>query len=197
MVSSSAEIKMSLSSLDSTLDEISQQNRDLRTLLADIPNKIEKLETTVSDATKQMTSAKPEKSTGTTAQGLSGRFIDRFIAASPLAGNLLSYAAVLAYRENKILSISEFADASESPKIVSYLNGFLTCMHSMDILDFKQVEGSPRTYRINRINSTLSSNIKDYFTSYVSETLSVEEAASWLSRLKAVEALFLQPKQDS
>jgi len=184
-------IESSLETLKRTLENITEQNSELRTALALIPEKIEKLELSVTDATRNMTRPKPDSSTFRTQNStLPSGAIQKFMSRSPLSCNILTYAACLAKNSKKHLDIREFSIATGMPKSAAYFNGFLVSMHSIGLINLVQIEDLSRTYEIKNVEAQLEDRIKTYFTEYISEHLEAQEIDEWEQRLLAVEGIF-------
>ncbi len=184
-------IESSLETLKRTLENITEQNSELRTALALIPEKIEKLELSVTDATRSMTRPKPDSSTFRAQDSaLPSGAIQKFMSRSPLSCNILTHAACLAKNSKKQLDIREFSIAIGMPKSAAYFNGFIVSMHSIGLINLIQIEDLSRTYEIKSVESQLEDRIKPYFNDYISERLEAQEIDEWKQRLLAVEGIF-------
>lgn len=186
----SANLSTSLTSLDETLHAISSQNEVLKTLVGNLPTRIDQLESKFVDVAKTM-GEKPQKYEN---PGLSNdipkQVIQRFLTRSSLSQNLLAYACVLAVASKKNLVIADFCKAVEFNTPSSY-NGFLSCMFALQLCSRKLVSDQDKTYQILSAHSELTNECKKYFVSYIATDIDEPaQKSAWQKRLENVEALF-------
>lgn len=190
MEGASSKIDDALETLDRTLSLIAEQNSELRSALAEIPSRIDKLEISVNDATKALSSPKPDLSNQNTADSaLPNGAIDKFMSRSPLGCNLLSYAACLAAKQEKIVSIKEFCAAIETENL-AYFSGYLVSMHSIGIIQVEVLKGKSREYKIKWANDHLNNKILPYFNKYLASNIKEPELSKWKERISLIEEMF-------
>lgn len=185
----SAKLSGSLVSFEETLRALSEQNETLRSLVSNLPTRIEQLETRVGDVAKALGEKPQQPAPAAASTEVPTIVVNTFLDRSTLGQNLFTYACVLAVEKRRRLSIPAFCTASEL-KIPSTLVGFLTCMHATQLCFRRPVDGEERTFSIASIHPQLVSRAKTYFVEYVAEHYSDDEQETWMRRLAAVEALF-------
>lgn len=186
----SVTLSTSLTSLDETLHAISSQNETLKMLVANLPTRIDQLESKFVDVAKAI-GEKPQKSEPPLASGdIPKQVIQRFLARSSLSQDLLAYACVRAALSKKDLAIADFCKAVEFDT-PSHYNGFLSCMSAMQLCSRKSVEGQDKTYKISTVHPDLESESRSYFLSYIErEITDPAQKSSWQKRFENIEALF-------
>lgn len=188
----SLKLSGSLTELSTTLQRLSEQNDALNGLVSILPTRLEQLETKFGDVAKAV-GEKPQSSPAMqTPEEVAPAIVERFLGRASLDQNLLSYACVLAAASNKELSIMLFCKAVGVDSPFSY-NGFLSCMHSVQLCFRKLVSGQNKVYTITQVNPALATRNKPYFVAYVEQNYTgrPDEKSIWLSKLAAVEALFV------
>lgn len=188
---SSAILTASISKLEITLSEISNQNKTLNSLLGGIPTRFDQLESKVEDVAKVLGEKPLQPNTATTPSDISPDAITAFLARSALSQNLLAYACVLASTKNEKLAIFIFCKAVgfETP---SLYQGYLSCMHAMQLCTRKAIEGQERTFSITAVHPELIVKTRSYFIKYLNDNFPDKpmEKMVWLTKLDAVEAMF-------
>ena len=188
----SATLTTSLGSLHETINALSVQNETLKGLVSSLPTRIDQLETKFEDVAKAIGEKPQHSQSPVSSADLSNRAINRFLARATLNQNLLAHACVLAASEKKPLSITEFTEAIEwdAP---NQLQGFLSCMHAMQLCSRKSIEGQEKTYTLSAVHPELQAISRTYYMSYVTETYANadDDREKWLAKLIKVEALFL------
>jgi hypothetical protein len=164
--SASTTIGSNLSTLSETLSAIQQHTEFLRGSLGDLPSRLEKMETKLIDATKSLGTKPSQQLTSAGTNSIDPALVQSFLATSSLAANSLSYACVLAHTTGKNLVISDFCKAIDS-KLENYLNGFLACMDSVQLVDTLPIDGSERTYKIAAVHPALTQTARDYFIGFI------------------------------
>jgi hypothetical protein len=117
--------------------------------------------------------------------------VERFLELSPVTGDLLSIACVLAFKSKKPLVMADFTKAIDE-KIDVYLSGFLAAMHAAQMIDRDVVSGSTRTYTINSVHPALETRGRPYLLEYLERAYKSKPALrdKWLEKLQRVEAIF-------
>jgi len=187
----SSKLSSSLTDLSITLEQISSQNDALKGLISVLPTRMEQLETKFGDVAKAVGEKPQPAQPAQATEAVAPAIVERFLARSSLYQNLLSHACVLAASSKKPLSIPLFCKAVENEAPSNY-NGFLTCMHAVQLCFRRQIDGQDKVYTISHANPTLTARTKPYFVSYLDQTYSDRptEKELWLNKLTAVEKLF-------
>lgn len=187
----SATLTTSMASLHETLSSLATQNETLRGLVSSLPTQIDQLDTKVGDFAKAIGEKPQQNSPAVTSTDLSPRAVDLFLARSTLSQNLLAHACVLAVSSGKNLSILQFAAAVDwdAP---NQQQGFLACMHSIQLCSRKVVEDQNKTYKIINVHPDLLAKSRSYYVRYIDENYSADSEGykQWMERLAKVEGLF-------
>jgi hypothetical protein len=185
-------LNTSLASLNETLNALSTQNETLKTLVSSLPTRIDQLETKVGDVAKAMGEKPMQAQAPVNPTDLSARAVDLFLSRATLNQNLLTYACVLAETSKKPLSIDEFV------KIIGWngpnqLQGFLHCMHAIQLCARKTVELQEKTYIISAVHPELKTRARPYYAGYIATTYSddLEEQQKWMDKLAKLESLYV------
>lgn len=188
----SANLSGSLSDLNITLSSISTQNEALQSIISNLPTRIEQLETKVGDFAKVLEEKPNQTQTIESQIDITQKSIDRFLDRSSLSQNLLTYALVLAANKNKPFSIPELCETIDL-NLPSTFNGFLSCMHAMQLCTRKPVKDKEKVFIISNIHPALSSKTNGYFRDYVNRTYSDRptDLEAWMTKLEKVESLYL------
>lgn len=184
-------VTASLASLDDTLRAIAGQNQTLQELVGTLPTRIDQLESKVGDVAKALGEKPAQTQTAPSPNDISASAVEKFLARATLAQNLLAFACISAAKSTKPLSIEKFCQAIEL-NAPSNLNGFLNCMHAIQLMNRKSVEGQDKVYLVTTVHPELDRQTRGYFTEYVERTYADKhtERTSWLAKLARVEALF-------
>lgn len=191
LTEASNDVHGALSTLDTTLKAISEQNEKLQTLVSHLPTRMDQLETKMGDVAKALGEKPSQPRSAATAADISTRVVDRFLARPSLSYNLVTYAFVLAARTKKPISMESLAKAVELNQ-PSTMNGFLLAMNAMQLLSRSSAEGQDRTYNVIAIHPDLDAKTKPYIDQYIEKNYvnKPAEKADWLRRLSNIEELF-------
>lgn len=191
--SASSSIGANLSSLSATLAEIRTHTEFLHGSLGDLPSRLNQLEIKVMDATKSL-GAKPNQAAVSAGnKSIDPAIAQAFLATSSLAANALTYACVLANRTGKKLVLSDFCTAIDS-KIENYLNGFLDCMDSVNLVETKEDKTAKRTYTVEKVHDSLSHTTRDYVMDFIDRHYKISSPSvyeRWKTAIENVDKLFL------
>lgn len=186
----SQEAAATVSSLKETLGAISRQNETLQGLVSALPTRIDQLETKVGDVAKALGEKPPPAQPAAATSDISSRAVEHFLARATLSQNLLTYACALAASSKKQLDIHAFGKAVgyEAP---SNFNGFLNCMHSIELIDRKAVAGQDKVYVVSAVHPEVKRQTKSYLTDYIERAYADKpmEQLSWRGKMEAVEVL--------
>lgn len=191
MRDASATLTTSMASLNETLVLLSTQNETLKGLVSSLPTQIDQLDTKVDEVAKAIGEKPQQNQLAVTPTDISVRAIERFLARSSLSHNLLAHACVVAASKRKPLSIADFGTAVNW-NAPNQQQGFLSCMHSIQLCSRKLVEDQTKTFMIVNVHPSLQAESRTYYLSYVNENYSngSDEHQDWLGKLAKVEALF-------
>lgn len=185
----SGDVTAAVDSLDGTLQAIADQNKTLQELVAQLPTRLDQLESKVVEAIGEKP-AQPQ--IAVSASDVTSNAIERFLGRPSLSYNLLTYACVLAGSKGKPLSINAICKALslEQP---STMNGFVMCMNAIQLLSRKSVDGQSKVYSISAVHPDLNKRTKDYILGYIEQAYSEKpkEKDEWLKKLQSIEALFV------
>jgi hypothetical protein len=186
----SDDVGSNLATLTGTLGAIKTQTDALHTAIAGLPPRLDQLETKVLDATKTL-GEKHVPLPATASAGVDASVAKRFLETSPLSANLMTYACVLAKQKGANLSIPLVCSAIET-KLESYMNGFLACMDSAQLVSAKYIPESERNFQIKMVHPTLQETTKTYIEGFLTRVYKDKPDIlnTWLIRLKNVEALY-------
>lgn len=187
----SEEVKASLVTLDATLREISNQNNALRSLVADLPERIDQLESKVGDVAKALGEKPQQPNTVASNVDISTKAVERFLARPSLSYNIVTYAFVLAARSNKPISMQELSTAIELNQ-PSNMTGFLLGMHAAQLLSRTFVEGEKGVFNITAVHQDLITGTKKYIDDFIARAYAEkpQEMEKWARKLGNVEAMF-------
>lgn len=189
----SKDVHGALSTLDSTLKSISDQNEKLQTLVAHLPTRIDQLESKMGDVAKAL-GEKPERpQAAASSSEISLPVIERFLTRPSLSYNLVTYAFVLAARAKKPVSMESLSNAIELSQ-PSTMNGFMLGMNAFQLLSRSPVKGLERVFKVTDIHPDLDAKTKPYIDKYIEENYleGSSEKANWLRKLKNIEELFCE-----
>jgi hypothetical protein len=186
----SVELSGTMASLTETLGAISSQNDTLKELVASLPSRIDQLETKFGDVAKAIVEKPLQLQAPISSTDLPAKAIDRFLARATFQQHLLALACVLAAQNKKPLDIPALCRAIEwnGPNV---FQGFLGCMHAVQLCSRVAIEGGDKTYTIQSVHPELQKNAKTSFLKYVDSSFAEkpDDKAKWLGRLGAVEAM--------
>lgn len=184
-------VNRDLTTLNETLTLIKEQSVALHGSVSALPGRLDKLETSVLDATRAVGEKLQVPAASVSPQPIDASVVKRFLELAPVTGNLLAVACVLAARTEKTLTISEFTVAIEE-KIDAYMSGFLAATFAAQLIKRDLVPGATRQYLIKSVHPALESTSRSYFVEYVERAYKdkPDVKASWLAKLGKVEALF-------
>lgn len=187
----SVELSGTMESLIETLGAISSQNETLKELVANLPNRIDQLETKFGDVAKAIAEKPQQLQTPISTSDLSAKAVEGFLARATFQQHLLALACVLAAQNKKPLDIPEFCKAIEWNGPFGF-QGYLSCMHAVQLCSRVAVEGKDKTYTIQSTHPDLQQSAKSSSLKYVKEgfTDKPDDKSKWLARLAAVETLF-------
>jgi hypothetical protein len=187
----SQQVDSNLISLSGTLTAIRSQTDRLDDAFAALPVRLDKLESNVLDATKSLGEKAAPPAAAADAKLMDASIVKRFLELSPLSANLVAYACVLAFKNDKTVSLPDFCTAIKE-NIPSYLSGYTACMDAAQLIDRRLVPAQSRVFTLESVHPTLVEASRDYFVRYVERTYKdkPEVRDSWLAKLASVEALF-------
>lgn len=187
----STELSATMASLTETLEALSSQNETLKDLVASLPNRIDQLENKFGDVAKAIGDKPQQLQTPISTADIPAKAVERFLARATFQQNLLILACVLSAQTKKPLDIPAFCKAIEwnSP---NHSQGFLGCMHAVQLCSRSVIEGKDKTYTIPSIHPELQQNARSSFLYYVDSNFAEkpDDKAKWLGKLAAVEALY-------
>lgn len=185
----SESVSLSVTSLNTTLQSITQQNQELRFLIEALPGRMEQLETKFDGVAKAI-GEKPQQPPASPAD-VSNKAVSRMLARASLNQNLLMHACVLAEKTKKPLSLNDFCDAINWNG-TNHLQGFLGGMHAMQVCSRAIIDGQEKCYTIEEVHPHLKSNSKTYYDGYIGRAYKdkPEEFKRWSEKMKQVEALY-------
>lgn len=187
----SVTLTSSMETLHETLVSLATQNETLRGLVSSLPTQIDQLDTKVVDFAKAIGEKPLQNQPTVTSTDLSAKAIELFLNRSSLTQNLLAIACVVAVSKGKNLSIPNFATAI-SWDAPNQQQGFLSCMHAIQLCSRRAVEGQNKVYKIISVHPELQAQSRTYYMNYINSNYpdGSEEKQVWLERLARVEELF-------
>ncbi|RVT46847.1 hypothetical protein [Rubrivivax albus] len=189
--SASAELSSTMTSLSETLSAISNQNAALKDLVASLPTRIDQLETRFGDVANAISEKQQQSQVPITSADLPATAVERFLGRVTFQQHLIVVACVLAADTGKELDMSALCKVIDW-NAPNQFQGFLSCMHAVQLCSRSFVQGKDKTYTIKSIHPDLQSSAKQTFVRYVESNFGEkpDERAKWLGRLAGVEALF-------
>jgi hypothetical protein len=184
----SQSVNRDLTTLNETLVLIKEQSVKLHSSISELPIRFDKLEARVVDVVEEKRQA---TTSSATIQKIDDAVVKRYLEISPIPGNLLLIACVLAAQTEKRLVIDDLA-AAIGVMSGGYLTGFLAATCSAQILNRTFVKNAQREYDITAIHPALKSTSRSYFIEFVEQEYKDRPVlkANWLEKLEKVEALF-------
>lgn len=182
--SASSSISSSLTSLSATLSAIQTHTEGL-------PTRLDQLETKVIDATRSL-GQKPEPKSVSNTKLVDPEIVQTFLEKSVLVANLLTYACVLANKNNKEVEFALFCTAI-GINVENYSRGFFASMDAIQLIKTKLTSSEPRTYRVIEIHPALVSNTKSYILGYLDRQYkdkSPENYKKWSTAVENLENLY-------
>lgn len=188
----SSSIDSSLTSLSTTLSLIQKHTEVLHVSLADLPTRLDQLETKMIDATRSLGQKPAEPLPSNKKMLIDSSIVQSFLAKSSVAANLLTYACVLSKNTKNEINFPDFCEAIDS-KLENYLFGFFASMEAVQLINSKLMTNRPRTYIINEIHPYLVDNTKNYIIDFLDRQFkdkNVETHTRWINSVNNVEKLF-------
>ncbi len=189
----SSTVARDLAILGETLGQIKEQSGALQGTISTLPDRLDKLESSVLDATRtvgeklklQIPPVAPAVSP------IADSAVERFLELAPMTGNLLAVACALAHKTQKPLVMADFSTAVDD-KIENYLTGFLAAMNASQLISREVDPQEPRKYTIKSVHQTLRSRARPYFMEFLDRAYKNDPGNKepWVSKLAKVEALF-------
>lgn len=187
----SGDVTSALTSLSTTLKEITEQNSSLQDLVSVLPTRFDQLESKFVGVANMIGEKpiRPIEPAGTPALAVTPEAVSIFLKRSSLIYNLLSYACVLAQQKKMPLRMEDLNSAL-SLNMAAAMAGFLACMDSMRLISRKVVKDQMRTYNIELVHPDLAKTAKSYYISYVESNYESDQKEQWIAKLHKVEQLF-------
>lgn len=187
----SEKVDKDLSSLTMTLNAISEKSELLHDSINALPSRLDRLESSVIDATKAVGEKIQPPSTPTESEMPTDSSVLRFLKLAPLFGNLLAIACVLANKHGKKLNLDEFSKAINE-NVTAYSAGFLACMDAAQLVDREIIKDEYRIYNIKSVHPRLNQSSRTYFSDYIERNYrdKPELLDKWKAKLIQIEAMF-------
>jgi hypothetical protein len=137
--STSIGLENSLSSFKESLAEISSSTQALHGSVGILPGKLDALEASIVNSAKRSPSDGKALFQHEKPQGIfSKELVQLFFLSSSFECNLLALACVLANKNEKPLEISNMHKYLRANRDVSFIKGFLQCMHAASLIRLKE-----------------------------------------------------------
>lgn len=183
----SQNVQSSVLTLFETLTAISSKTDELQQTIHTVPIRLDSLQEMI-EKEKQPITVVPRSSRR---QGFSAQQAASFNEMAPISGNFITYACVLANKQNRELSIVEIGNLIKR-NYPSLLIGFMNCMHAAGLVLREPVDGKKDTWKILSIDEEIAKNIRPYFSSFIELVYAddVQKKEEYLVILEAMENFY-------
>lgn len=190
MRSMSEHVQSSVMTLSNTLTQISNKTDELQQTVITVPTRLESIADLIEKKQQPISTSQESQSQVkfTVSQARS------FNMKSSVAGNLLTYACVLANHYSKEFSIAEFISLIKR----NYSNrstGYLDCMSAAGLVTRKSLPGKEGVWNILAIDAEIAKNVKPYLVDFLGRAYAKEPIvlADYLGTLQSLESFFSAP----
>jgi hypothetical protein len=186
----SVELSATMSSLTETLEAISLQNDTLKDLVTSLPNRIDQLENKFGDVAKAIGEKSQQLQVPISTSDIPTKAVERFLARATFQHNLLIIACVLSAKSGKQLDLAALCKSIEW-NAPNNFQGFIACMHSVQLCHRTLVPEKDKLYTISSIHPELQELARSSYIYYVDTNFAAkpDDKAKWMGKLAAVEAL--------
>ena len=162
----STELSATMAALTETLEALSLQNDTLKDLVASLPNRIDQLENKFGDVAKAIGEKPQQLQAPVSTADIPAKAVERFLARATFQQHLLILACVLSAQTKMPLDIPALCTAIEW-KASNQFQGFLGCMHAVQLCSRSAIEGKDKTFTISSVHPELQQNARSSFIYYV------------------------------
>ncbi|MBU2847296.1 hypothetical protein HF925_01615 [Acidithiobacillus ferriphilus] len=173
--------------LEYTVDNLSETSNNIKDLSLTVLDSNNKIQSKLDSAIGILSEEKTTKNTEAKTITLPDDFYKNFLEWSSVNANLLTYACTLCKRSGKNLMLKEFCIAINRDQ-PNYLKGFLSCMHSADLITRVIGIEDSMVFRITECDSYLMNETEKYINNYT-ETIRDSDAEQYERILLAMKRL--------